>query len=219
MLLDAVWPKKATMVNYATDQKILGVVCSQSHEGNSMVILWLELLFFLTNIFIILGSLFGAWFDETNVKEPKTSDKILVKDFRNCGANRKSPGLHIFSLQGFEQLHWGKRIELPGVDAKYIESWKVGDLKPVKLIENENKIAHEIEEDNSEEEAEKIYDEMNGDGQEEYDGGDDIQTYGEEGAEEEQAEGDADDEYKKCPVNDEAAEVAPVVDPSKNSQK
>lgn len=116
MLLDAVWPKKASMVSYAADEKILGMVCSQSHEGNSMVILWLELLFFLSNIFIILGSLIGAWFDETNVKEPKASDKILIKDYRNCDKSRKNPGLHIFSLQGFEQLQWGNRLELPGVD-------------------------------------------------------------------------------------------------------
>lgn len=76
-----------------------------------MVILWLELLFFMSNIFVILGSLIGAWFDETNVKEPKTSDKILIKDGRK---DEKNPSIHIFSLQGFEQYTWwGGRMKLP----------------------------------------------------------------------------------------------------------
>lgn len=102
MLLNSVWPKKAARDNYAADKSILGLACSQSYEGNSMVILWLELLFFLSNIFIILGSLIGAWFDETDVREPKTADKILVKDFRKDNEKRRNPSIHIFSLQGYE---------------------------------------------------------------------------------------------------------------------
>ena len=144
------------------------MVCSQSHEGNSMVILWLELLFFLSNIFIILGSLVGAWFDETNVKEPKAADLILIKDYRNS-PTRKDPGIHIFTLQGYEMLHWGDRLSLPGVDPEAVKSWNIGDLKPVEMIESSNKIA--IEDEAAEDDVEE-------------EGGDDdeIQVYGDETA-------------------------------------
>lgn len=130
VLLDSVWPKKPQMKSEEADQAILGMVCSQSHEGNSMVILWLELLFFLSNIIILTGSIIGAWFDETNVHEPKDSDKILVKDYRKG----EKPSIHIFSLQGYEVLPWGDRMKFGDDqvdDNGATKAWKIKDLKPV----------------------------------------------------------------------------------------
>lgn len=66
-------------------------------------------------------------------------------------------------------LHWGDRLSLPGVDPEAVKSWKIGDLKPVEMIESSNKIA--IEDEAAEDDVEE-------------EGGDDdeIQVYGDETA-------------------------------------
>ena len=45
-----------------------------------MVILWLELIFFMANIIVVFTSLVGIVLSQSHVKEPKNSDKILIKD-------------------------------------------------------------------------------------------------------------------------------------------
>lgn len=176
VLLDNIQPLKPKLISYAADKKVLGSVCSQSHEGNSMVILWLELLFFLANIFIIFGSLVGAWFDETNVREPKTSDKIILKDFRG---KKKHAKIHIFSLQGLELMPWGKRFELPGIEKGDTDSWPITDLEPVEKKTQDAAINDEAAEVS----------------ETEHEGGED----GEEAAAAENEPADGDDDFKPAP--------------------
>ena len=82
--MSAIAPKAPTY-NFAADTKTMGSVCSQSTEGNSIIILWLELLFFLSNIFIVFVSLVGSMLSQANVREAKSSDKLLVFDERVKG--------------------------------------------------------------------------------------------------------------------------------------
>jgi hypothetical protein len=70
-----------------------GMICSQSKEGNSVVILWLELLFFFGNVCVVLVSLVGTVFSPSNVREPKSADKILLRDTKEGKSS-----FHIFSL-------------------------------------------------------------------------------------------------------------------------
>lgn len=91
-LMSAIAPKAPTF-NFAADTAIMGSVCSQSIEGNSIIILWLELLFFLSNIFIVFVSLVGSMLASANVKEAKSADKLLVFDKREGKTTQ-----HIFSL-------------------------------------------------------------------------------------------------------------------------